>query len=70
MVHRRFKFEELRIEQIQDQEADHMKYLRQDLHMWLLGTDFKKQVNGLEMLQKAPPSIGSEVIEILDILLR
>ncbi|XP_065847953.1 protein MOR1 [Euphorbia lathyris] len=70
MVVRRFKFEELRIEQIQDLESDMMKYFREDLHRRLLSTDFKKQVDGLEMLQKALPSIAKEIIEVLDILLR
>ncbi|OMO82735.1 Armadillo-like helical [Corchorus olitorius] len=70
MVVRRFKFEELRIEQIQDLENDMMKYFREDLHRRLLSTDFKKQVDGLEMLQKALPSIGKEIVEVLDILLR
>ncbi|XVF23003.1 hypothetical protein REPUB_Repub13aG0000300 [Reevesia pubescens] len=67
---RRSKFEEPRIEQIQDLENDMMKYFREDLHRHLLSTDFKKQVDGLEMLQKALPSIGKEIIEVLDILLR
>ncbi|KAG4145754.1 hypothetical protein ERO13_D05G113700v2 [Gossypium hirsutum] len=67
---RRSKFEEPRIEQIQDLENDMMKYFREDLHRRLLSTDFKKQVDGLEMLQKALPSIGKEIIEVLDILLR
>ncbi|WCJ24432.1 ARM repeat superfamily protein [Euphorbia peplus] len=70
MVVRRFKFEELRLEQIQDLENDMMKYFREDLHRRLLSTDFKKQVDGLEMLQKALPSIAKEIIEVLDILLR
>lgn len=70
MVVRRFKFEELRIEQIQDLENDMMRYFREDLHRRLLSTDFKKQVDGLEMLQKALPSITKEIIEVLDILLR
>ncbi|GKV26713.1 hypothetical protein SLEP1_g35961 [Rubroshorea leprosula] len=70
MVVRRFKFEEPRIEQIQDLENDMMKYFREDLHRRLLSTDFKKQVEGLEMLQKALPSLGKELIEVLDILLR
>ncbi|OWM77497.1 hypothetical protein CDL15_Pgr016894 [Punica granatum] len=70
MVVRRFKFEELRIEQIQDLENDMMKYFREDLHRRLLSPDFRKQVDGLEMLQKALPSIMKEVIEVLDILLR
>ena len=33
-------------------QSDLMKYLREDLHRRLLSTDFKKQVDGLEMLQK------------------
>ncbi|KAF1879003.1 hypothetical protein Lal_00047675 [Lupinus albus] len=70
MVVRRFKFEDPRIEQIQDLENDMMKYFREDLHRRLLSADFKKQVDGLEMLQKALPSIAKEIIEVLDILLR
>ncbi|KAI9124426.1 hypothetical protein K1719_004348 [Acacia pycnantha] len=70
VVVRRFKFEEPRIEQIQELESDMMKFFREDLHRRLLSADFKKQVEGLEMLQKALPSIAKEVIEILDILLR
>ncbi|XP_019426639.1 PREDICTED: protein MOR1-like [Lupinus angustifolius] len=70
MVVRRFKFEDPRIEQIQDLENDMMKYFREDLHRRLLSTDFKKQIDGLEMLQKALPSIAKETIEVLDILLR
>lgn len=70
MVVRRFKFEELRIEQIQDLENDMMKYFREDLHRRLLSSDFRKQVDGLEMLQKALPSVIKEIIEVLDILLK
>ncbi|KAE9589886.1 putative armadillo-like helical, CLASP domain-containing protein [Lupinus albus] len=70
MVVRRFKFEDPRIEQIQDLENDMMKYFREDLHRRLLSADFKKQIDGLEMLQKALPSIAKETIEVLDILLR
>ncbi|XP_061996116.1 protein MOR1 [Rosa rugosa] len=70
IVVKRFKFEEPRIEQIQDLENDMMKYFREDLHRRLLSTDFKKQVDGLEMLQKALPTIRKEIIEVLDILLR
>nr|GMD09039.1 Protein MOR1 [Ipomoea batatas] len=70
IVVRRFKFEELRLEQIQDLESDLMKYLREDLHKRLLSTEFKKQVDGIEMLQKALHSIGKEIIAILDIVLR
>ncbi|KAF3432700.1 hypothetical protein FNV43_RR23802 [Rhamnella rubrinervis] len=70
MVVRRFKFEEPRMEQIQDLENDMMRYFREDLHRRLLSTDFKKQVDGLEMLQKSLPSIGKEILEVLDILLK
>jgi cytoskeleton-associated protein 5 len=42
MVVRRLKFEEMRIEQIQDLENDMMRYFREDLHRRLLSTDFKK----------------------------
>ncbi|XP_011010439.1 PREDICTED: protein MOR1-like [Populus euphratica] len=70
MVVRRFKFEEPRMEQVQDLESDMMKYFREDLNRRLLSPDFKKQVDGLEILHKALPSIGKEIIEVLDILLR
>ncbi|XP_022977426.1 protein MOR1-like [Cucurbita maxima] len=70
IIVRKFKFEEPRIEQIQDLENDMMKYFREDLQRRLLSTDFKKQVDGLEMLQKALASIGKDIIEVLDILLR
>lgn len=33
-------------------QNDMTKYLREDLHRRLLSPDFKKQVEGLEMLQK------------------
>ncbi|CAM8905774.1 unnamed protein product [Rhodiola kirilowii] len=70
IVVRRFKFEEMRIELVQDLENDLMKYFREDLHRRLLSNDFKKQVDGLEMLQKALPSNKKEIIEFLDVLLR
>ncbi|GAU31280.1 hypothetical protein TSUD_39600 [Trifolium subterraneum] len=70
LVVRRFKFEDPRIEQTQDLESDMRRYFREDLHRRLLSQDFKKQVDGLEILQKALPSIVKEVIEVLDILLR
>ncbi|GAB4826923.1 Protein MICROTUBULE ORGANIZATION 1 [Ancistrocladus abbreviatus] len=70
MVVRRFKFEEPRLEQIQDLETGLMKYFRDDLSRRLLSTDFKKHVDGIEMLHKALPSIGKEVIEVLDVVLR
>lgn len=34
------------------QQNDVMKYFREDLHRRLLSTDFKKQVDGIEMMQK------------------
>uniref|UniRef100_A0A1J3JK11 Protein MOR1 n=1 Tax=Noccaea caerulescens TaxID=107243 RepID=A0A1J3JK11_NOCCA len=70
VVVRRIKFEELRPEQIQDLENDMMKFFREDLQKRLLSPDFKKQVDGLEILQKALPSLSKEIIEVLDILLR
>ncbi|GMP48777.1 hypothetical protein CsSME_00016018 [Camellia sinensis var. sinensis] len=51
-------------------QNDLMKYFREDLHRRLLSTDFKKQIDGIEMLHKALPSIEKEIVEILDILLR
>ncbi|CAL9209207.1 unnamed protein product [Musa hybrid cultivar] len=69
-VVRRFKFEEPRVEQIQDMEYDFVKHFREDLHRRLLSTDFKKQVDGLELLQKVLLSNRKEIIELLDILLR
>ncbi|CAL9235657.1 unnamed protein product [Arabidopsis halleri] len=70
VVVRRIKFEELRPEQIQDLENDMMKFFREDLQKRLLSPDFKKQVDGLEILQKALPSVSKDIIEVLDILLR
>ncbi|XP_018439477.1 protein MOR1 isoform X1 [Raphanus sativus] len=70
LVVRRIKFEELRPEQIQDLENDMMKYFREDLQKRLMSPDFKKQVDGLEILQKALPSLSKDIIEVLDILLR
>ncbi|CAN6462652.1 unnamed protein product [Victoria cruziana] len=70
IILRRYKFEELRLEQIQELEVEMMKYFRDDLHRRLLSTDFKKQVDGLEMLQRALPAIGKEILEMVDILLK
>ncbi|XP_020521683.1 protein MOR1 isoform X2 [Amborella trichopoda] len=70
LIIRKHKFEEPRLEQIQDLENDIVKYFREDLHKQLLSTDFKKQVDGLELLQKVVPASGKEIIEIVDILLR
>lgn len=47
-----------------------MRYFREDLHRRLLSTDFKKQVDGIEMLQRALPTTVKEIIEVLDILLK
>jgi hypothetical protein len=50
---RKFKFEDAgRREQPQDVEVDMVKYFREDLHRKLLSPDFKKQIDGLELLQK------------------
>lgn len=56
--------------QVQEIENDIMRYFRQDLHQRLLSPNFKKQVDGLEMLQKGIPSHGKEMVEIVDILMR
>ncbi|KAI4304346.1 hypothetical protein MLD38_039873 [Melastoma candidum] len=70
IIVRKFKFEELRAEQIQDLENDMMRYFREDLHRRLLSPDFKRQVDGLEILQKGLPSVMKEIIEVLDVLLK
>ncbi|WOL15918.1 protein MOR1-like isoform X1 [Canna indica] len=70
LIIRRFKFEEPRPEQIQELEYEFVKHFREDLHRRLLSTDFKKQVDGLELLHKALPSHRKELFELLDILLR
>lgn len=51
-------------------QNDLMRYFREDLHRRLLSTDFKKQVDGIEMLQRALPTTVKEIIEVLDILLK
>ncbi|QHO46613.1 hypothetical protein DS421_6g189040 [Arachis hypogaea] len=50
MVIRKFKFEDPCIEQIQDIDSDMIRYFREDLYRRFLSVDFKKQVDGLEML--------------------
>lgn len=70
MVVRRFKFEEPRLEQIQDLENGLARYFREDLNRRLLSTDFKKHVDGIEMLHRALPSIIKDLIEVMDIVLR
>lgn len=67
---RKVKFEEPRLEQIQEIEADLMKYFREDLHRRLLSPDFKKQVDGLELLQKSMPNHTKEMIELADVLFK
>ncbi|KNA20108.1 hypothetical protein SOVF_055370 [Spinacia oleracea] len=70
MVVRRFKFEEPRLEQIQDLESGLGKYFREDLNRRLLSADFKKHVDGIEMLHRALPSVVKDLIEVMDIVLR
>ncbi|KAL8152166.1 hypothetical protein V2J09_009926 [Rumex salicifolius] len=70
MVVRRYKFEEPRAEQILELETGLMKFFREDLSKRLLSTDFKKHVDGIEMLHRGLPSIEKEVVEVLDMLLR
>lgn len=70
LVVRKFKFEEPRPEQVQELEYDIMRFFREDLQKRLLSADFKKQVEGLELLQKALPSNIKETIELIDVLLR
>jgi cytoskeleton-associated protein 5 len=68
---RKFKFEDAgRREQPQDVEVDMVKYFREDLHRKLLSPDFKKQIDGLELLQKAILSQVKEIVEVLDIIFR
>lgn len=70
IIIRRFRFEDPRPEHVQELECDILKHFREDLHRRFLSTDFKKQVEGLELLQKALPSSIKEIIELIDILLR
>uniref|UniRef100_A0A803LPT6 TOG domain-containing protein n=1 Tax=Chenopodium quinoa TaxID=63459 RepID=A0A803LPT6_CHEQI len=70
MVVRRFKFEEPRLEQIQDLESGLAKFFREDLNRRLLSTDFKKHVDGIEVLHRALPTIVKDLIEVMDIVLR
>ncbi|XP_066312784.1 protein MOR1 isoform X2 [Miscanthus floridulus] len=67
---RKFKFEEPRREQIDELKIDLFKHFREDVSLRLWNSDFKRQIDGIELLQKALPSSGKEVIELLDILLR
>ena len=53
-------------------QNDMMKYFREDLHRRLLSTDFKKQVDGLEMLQKVFPNyilVKSYLVELCEYFL-
>ncbi|AQK99762.1 Protein MOR1 [Zea mays] len=69
-VHEEFKFEEPRREQIDELKIDLFKHFREDVSLRLWNSDFKRQIDGIELLQKALPSSWKEVIELLDILLR
>ncbi|KAJ1686606.1 hypothetical protein LUZ63_017996 [Rhynchospora breviuscula] len=69
-VARKFKYEDPRPEQIQDLEYDLLRHVREDVSRRLLSTDFKKQVDGLEILQKALQASSREVVELIDVLLR
>ncbi|KAL2612993.1 hypothetical protein R1flu_024685 [Riccia fluitans] len=70
ILSRRPKFEDQKGEQIQDVEGDLVKYFREDVQRRLLSPDFKKQVEGVEMLQKAIPSHTREMIDVMDVILR
>uniref|UniRef100_A0A0E0JQ94 TOG domain-containing protein n=1 Tax=Oryza punctata TaxID=4537 RepID=A0A0E0JQ94_ORYPU len=67
---RKFKFEEPRREQIDELKIELFKHFREDVSLRLWNSDFKRQIDGIELLQKALPSSRKEVIELLDILLR
>ncbi|WVZ68423.1 hypothetical protein U9M48_017361 [Paspalum notatum var. saurae] len=67
---RKFKFEEPRREQIDELKIDLFKHFREDVSLRLWNSDFKRQIDGIELLQKALPSSAKEVIELLDILLK
>ncbi|XP_062207239.1 protein MOR1 [Phragmites australis] len=67
---RKFKFEEPRREQIDELKIDLFKHFQEDVSLRLWNSDFKRQIDGIELLQKALPSSGKEVVELLDILLR
>ncbi|KAK9125352.1 hypothetical protein Scep_014198 [Stephania cephalantha] len=55
IVVRRFKFEEPRLEQIQDLENDFMRYFREDLHRRLLSPDFKKKAREMDKRREGKP---------------
>ncbi|CAM6101171.1 unnamed protein product [Calypogeia fissa] len=67
---RRGKFEEPRDDQIQDVENDLVKFFREDVHRRLLSPDFRKQVEGVDILQRSIPENLKGLIEVFDILLR
>ncbi|KAI5081631.1 hypothetical protein GOP47_0001374 [Adiantum capillus-veneris] len=69
-ISRKLKFEEPRLEQVQEIESDLVKYFREDLHWRMLSPDFRKQVDGLDMLQKAVPDHAKEMIELVDVLFK
>ncbi|KAG0567085.1 hypothetical protein KC19_7G108600 [Ceratodon purpureus] len=68
---RKYKFDDAaRREQPHDIEVDIVKFFREDLQKKLLSPDFKKQIDGLDLLQKAIPNQTKEIIEILDVIFR
>ncbi|KAG0602469.1 hypothetical protein M758_10G016500 [Ceratodon purpureus] len=68
---RKYKFDDAaRREQPHDIEADIAKFFREDLQKKLISPDFKKQIDGLDLLQRAIPKQIKEIIEILDVIFR
>ncbi|XP_024396661.1 protein MOR1 [Physcomitrium patens] len=68
---RKYKFDDAaRREQPHDIEVDIVKFFREDLQKKLLSPDFKKQIEGLDILQRAIPTQTKEIIEILDVIFR
>uniref|UniRef100_A0A453FSR5 VHS domain-containing protein n=2 Tax=Aegilops tauschii subsp. strangulata TaxID=200361 RepID=A0A453FSR5_AEGTS len=49
---RKFKFEEPRREQIDELKVDLFKHFREDVSLRLWNSDFKRQIDGIELLQK------------------
>ncbi|GBG84830.1 hypothetical protein CBR_g39205 [Chara braunii] len=67
---RKIKFEDPRPEQVADLEQLMAPFFRDDLHRRLFSPDFKKQVEGLDLMQKAIPQYKKEIVDNLDLLLR
>ncbi|KAK9092400.1 hypothetical protein Syun_027311 [Stephania yunnanensis] len=60
----------LRVADAETAGSDFVKYFREDLHILLLSFDFKKQIDGLNLLLKSLPASAEEIIGLLDILLK